>query len=123
MPSVWAEKPGMVHVFQNLIGNAIKYRKPEEPLVVRITAEQRTDEEWLIKVQDNGVGINRAYWDTIFVPFKRLHGREVPGTGIGLALCRRIIEAQGGHIWLDSTFGEGSTFFFTLPAVPRAPSS
>jgi signal transduction histidine kinase len=123
MPSVWGEKPGMVHVFQNLIGNAIKYRKPEEPLVVRITAEQRADAEWLIKVQDNGVGINRAYWDTIFVPFKRLHGREVPGTGIGLALCRRIIEAQGGHIWLDSTFGEGSTFFFTLPAVPRATSS
>lgn len=117
LPVVWGEKGGLVHVFQNLISNAIKYRRREHSLQVRISAERRSPEEWLIQVQDNGIGINRAYWDTIFVPFKRLHGRDVPGTGIGLALCRRIIEAQGGRIWLDSTVGEGSTFFFTLPAV------
>jgi light-regulated signal transduction histidine kinase (bacteriophytochrome) len=117
LPTVWAEKAGLLHVFQNLIGNAIKYRQRGQQPLVRITAERCSSEEWLIKVEDNGLGINQAYWETIFVPFKRLHGRDVPGTGIGLALCRRIIEAQGGRIWLDSTVGKGSTFFLTVPAV------
>jgi two-component system sensor histidine kinase/response regulator len=122
MPTVWGEKARLVHVFQNLISNAIKYRKPDEAVEIQIDAEQQSAEEWLIKVQDNGMGINPAYWETIFIPFKRLHGREVPGTGIGLALCRRIIEAQGGRIWPESTVGKGSTFFFTLRDVGNAGS-
>jgi len=71
----------------------------------------------VIGVEDNGIGIEQQYWDYVFVPFKRLHGRDIPGTGIGLAVCRRVIEAHGGRIWVDSTLGEGSTFSFTLPAV------
>ncbi len=73
----------------------------------------------MIGVEDNGIGIEQQYWDYVFVPFKRLrlHGRDIPGTGIGLAVCRRVIEAHGGRIWVDSTLGEGSTFSFTLPAV------
>ena len=103
----------MVMVLQNLIGNAIKYRRGIPP-IVRISA-QKQGEEWHASVSDNGEGFDPQYSQSIFEPFKRLHGTSVPGSGIGLATCRRIIERFGGRIWADSCPGQGSTFHFTLP--------
>jgi signal transduction histidine kinase len=102
-------------VFQNLIGNSIKYRLPDVPLRVDITAEKDPEGDWIIAVHDNGIGIATQHLEKIFEPFKRLHGYEIAGTGIGLALCRRIIEAHGGRIWAESRPGEGTRFLFTLP--------
>jgi signal transduction histidine kinase len=104
-----------VQVFQNLISNAIKYRRDEPPRVhVSAVREGRS---WTFSVKDNGIGISPQYWDRIFGLFKRLHGRDIPGTGIGLATCKKIIEQHGGHIRVDSVPGEGTTFFFTLAAA------
>ena len=116
LPVVHGDEAQLCHVVQNLIGNAIKYRRDEATPRVHFTASMK-DGRWVIRVEDNGIGIERQYWDYVFIPFKRLHGRDIPGTGIGLAVCRRVIEAHGGRIWVDSTFGKGSTFSFTLPAV------
>ena len=104
----------MVMVFQNLIGNALKYRRVEVPRI-RIEAV-REETHWRISVADNGQGFESDYAETIFKPFRRLHGKNVPGSGIGLATCKRVIERLGGKIWAESTLGEGSTFHFTLPA-------
>ena len=103
----------LMHIFQNLIGNALKYRR-EEPPSIRVVAEQR-ESDWIFAVQDNGIGIDPAHKERIFGLFRRLHGNEIPGTGIGLAICKRIIEHHGGRIWVESEPGVGSTFFFTLP--------
>lgn len=100
-------------VFQNLIDNAIKYKSNQKP-VIRITAEKR-EEAWLISVQDNGVGIEGRYQDQVFIAFKRLHGRQIPGTGLGLTICQRVIERYGGRMWVESQPGNGSTFYLTLP--------
>jgi signal transduction histidine kinase len=103
----------LVQLFQNLIGNALKYRSAEEP---RIHVNcNKTDEGWIVKVNDNGIGIELQYRELIFKPFKRLHGDDRPGSGIGLATCQKIIAGYGGRIWVDSTPGKGSTFFFTIP--------
>ena len=113
LPAVWGDWVQITQVFQNLIGNAVKYRSPVDP--PRIFIDARTsDEGWVIGVRDNGIGIAPAFHDRVFSPFKRLHGHDIPGSGIGLALCRRIIEAHGGRIWVESQEGEGSTFYFTL---------
>jgi PAS domain S-box-containing protein len=102
-------------LFQNLIGNAIRYRK-EEPPKIHIAAERR-DEMWQFSVRDNGIGIDPEYKEQIFGIFKRLHSAaEYPGTGMGLAICQRIIERAGGRIWAESELGRGSTFLFTVPA-------
>jgi light-regulated signal transduction histidine kinase (bacteriophytochrome) len=102
-------------IFQNLIGNAIKYRRKGEPPRVRVLAE-RQNEQWLFSVSDNGIGIEAEYKELIFRLFKRLHtGDEYSGTGIGLALCQRIVERNHGSIWVESELGKGSTFYFTLP--------
>ena len=101
-------------VFQNLIGNALKYRGTEVPQI-RIEAV-REDANWRVSVTDNGQGFDSNYAETIFKPFRRLHGKNVPGSGIGLATCKRVIERLGGRIWAESILGEGSTFYFTLPA-------
>ena len=110
------ELPGdfvqLTQLMQNLIGNAIKYRS-EAPPQVFIKVE-RGAAGWLFSVEDNGIGIDPKYHDQLFVPFKRLHGREISGVGLGLAICRRIVERHGGRIWVDSSPGK-TTFWFTLP--------
>ena len=114
LPAVWAEETRIQQVLQNLVGNAIKYRRPEVVLQVHISAERR-DREWLISVADNGIGIEPRYLDEIFGLFKRLSRDSASGTGLGLAICRRIVEKHGGRIWVESEHGKGSTFRFTLP--------
>lgn len=114
MPSVTADPASLAQVFQNLIGNAIKYRRGE-PSRIRIEAARR-ESEWLISVADNGMGIAPTDLETVFLPFSRLHGTEYPGAGVGLAICQRVIERNGGRIWVESKAGEGSVFCFTLPA-------
>ncbi|MGH9629047.1 MAG: sensor histidine kinase [Bryobacteraceae bacterium] len=113
MPTVLADDIQLSQVFQNLIGNGIKYRGSEPPHI-HISAEQ-TDGEWQFSIRDNGIGIDSKYHDRIFGIFKRLHGKELPGTGMGLAICKRIIERHGGRIWVESTPGDGSLFQFTIP--------
>jgi two-component system sensor histidine kinase/response regulator len=100
-------------VFQNLISNAIKYRRGEPP-EIRLWAEDG-DEEWVFHVRDNGLGIEPSFLDQIFRPFKRLHGHEFPGTGMGLAISKKIVERHGGRIWVESEPGQGSTFSFSIP--------
>ncbi len=117
LPEVWLDSRSLVQLFQNLIGNAIKYRS-DQPLHVHVAAELK-GEEWLFSVSDNGIGIAPQYHDRIFGIFKRLHGKEIPGTGIGLAICQRIIEWHGGKIWVESEVGQGSVFRFTLAKEPR----
>lgn len=102
------------YVFQNLIANAVKYRREGIPPEIHISARQ-TGNDWLFSVRDNGIGIEPQYLDTVFEVFRRLHGQEVPGNGIGLALSRKIVEAHGGRIWIESQPGAGSTFYFTVP--------
>ncbi len=104
----------LLQVFQNLISNAARYRRAETPPVIRISAKF-TGAEYLIAVEDNGVGLKMESAEAIFRLFVRLQGRDVPGTGIGLAICKRAVENHGGRIWVDSVVGKGSTFYFTLP--------
>ena len=116
LPAVLADESQLVQLFQNLVSNGIKFRGPENPFV-HISA-QREDSKWIFSVHDNGIGIDAQYWDQIFVMFKRLHTRkDYPGTGIGLAICKKIVERHGGRIWVDSSPGYGTTFYFTLMAV------
>mgnify|MGYP001075996472 CR=1 FL=1 len=115
LPTVPADENQMVQLFQNLIGNAIKYRSENTPNI-RISAE-RQGPDWVIAVQDNGIGIDPQYQERIFTIFEQLHKRgEYTGTGIGLAICKRIVERHEGRIWVESEPGQGSTFYFTLPA-------
>jgi len=114
LPKVLADEGQLVQLFQNLIGNAVKFRGKEPPRV-HVSAVSKGN-EWLFSVRDNGIGIAKDYHERIFSIFQRLHSREeYPGTGIGLALCKRIVERQGGTIRVESEPGSGSTFFFTLP--------
>ena len=114
LPIVYGDRVLLEQVIQNLVGNALKYRKPTEPPHVRICAD-REESAWMVCVTDNGLGIAPEYHERVFAPFKRLHGQEIPGTGIGLAVCKRIVERHGGRIWVESERGKGATFRFTLP--------
>lgn len=114
LPSVPGDHTELVQLVQNLLSNAIKYRS-ERTVRVHISAT-RQGEEWAFAVKDNGIGIAPQYHERIFGVFKRLHGRDIPGTGIGLAICRRIVEKHHGRLWVESEEGAGSTFWFTLPA-------
>jgi PAS domain S-box-containing protein len=113
LPTVMAEEVMLMQVFQNLISNSIKYRG-EETARIHVSAE-RNAEGWLFSVRDNGVGIDPKDADRVFRMFTRLHGRELSGTGIGLALCKKVVERQGGRIWVESEAGRGATFKFTVP--------
>jgi signal transduction histidine kinase len=118
LPVVIADRSQLVHVFQNLIGNAIKFRGSEAPLV-RVSAEAR-GKEWVFSVADNGIGIAAEHAESVFIIFRRLHAREeYPGNGIGLSICKKIIQQHGGRIWVESELGYGSTFKFTLPTKVR----
>jgi signal transduction histidine kinase len=116
LPKVSAEVPLLTTVFQNLVSNALKFHGEEKPHV-RVTV-RRTEDFWEFGVADNGIGIGEEYAERIFVIFQRLHNKaDYPGTGIGLAMCRKIIEYHGGRIWLDTTVESGSRFCFTLPVL------
>jgi PAS domain S-box-containing protein len=116
LPVVLANDELMVQLVQNLIDNSIKFRSKEPPRI-HVGARQLS-ERWLFFVRDNGIGIDPQYTDRVFVLFQRLHSRDdYPGTGIGLAICRKIIERHGGHIWVDSEPGKGATFYFTLAPI------
>jgi light-regulated signal transduction histidine kinase (bacteriophytochrome) len=114
LPEIVSADSTLVQVFQNLVGNAIKYRGDRVPKI-HVSAEA-TDREWVFTVEDNGIGIEPKYFDRIFLVFQRLHSREeYEGTGIGLAICKRVLQQQGGRIWVESEPGVGSTFRFSLP--------
>lgn len=113
LPSLVVDAVQITQVFQNLISNAIKYRRDEPPRVK--IAAQRSDSDWIISVSDNGQGFDQQYSERIFGLFQRLHAREVEGTGMGLSISRKIIERHGGRIWAESKLGSGTTFFFALP--------
>ncbi len=115
LPRVRSNKLSLARVFSNLISNSIKYRS-EAPVIVRIKAVR--DGGFIrFAFEDNGIGIDPKHHARIFDVFKRLHGSEYPGTGIGLSLCRRIIENMGGEIWVESELGQGSHFYFTVPVA------
>jgi PAS domain S-box-containing protein len=116
LPSVPGDRRQLSQLFQNLLSNAIKYRGTDEPRI-RVSA-QRNGNFWIFAIRDNGIGIAPEYSERIFGVFKRLHGSEYPGTGIGLAICKKIVEQHGGHIWVNSVPGEGSEFVFRLPTDP-----
>ncbi len=114
LPSIIADETQLGMVFQNLIGNAIKFHGQEPPRVH--ASARREGNEWVFSVRDNGIGIEQDYFDRIFVMFQRLHSKaQFPGTGIGLAICKKVVERHGGRIWVESEFGRGSTFYFRIP--------
>ena len=132
LPSVWADSVQLTQLFQNLIGNAIKFRSEKSPeieiSVKKFEARENSNHQspatdhrapaWLFSFRDNGIGLNPKFAERIFAIFQRLHTREdYAGTGIGLAISKKIIERHGGHIWVESEEGKGTTFYFTLPAL------
>ena len=119
LPTIVADGTQLMQLFQNLIGNAIKFKKPNEPPKIHVGVE-RQDDAWLFSVQDNGIGIDPQFADRIFVIFQRLHTRdEYLGTGMGLAICKKIVECHRGRIWVESELGQGATFYFTIPVGGR----
>lgn len=115
LPVVRGDEPLLASLVQNLVGNSIKFRRPDVPPRIEVSAH-RVDDEWEITCQDNGIGIDPEFADKVFVIFQRLHGKEVyPGTGIGLAIAKKIVEYHGGRIWLDTSTETGATIRFSLP--------
>ncbi len=126
MPIIPADHVHLTQVFQNLVGNAIKFRRPEVVPKIHIGAVKVPGPQdvpfWRFSVSDNGIGIDHRYSQKVFLLFQRLHkAGKYPGTGVGLALCKKIVERHGGRIWFESELGKGSTFFFTIPSTPEVP--
>lgn len=126
LPTILADPVQLTQLFQNLIGNALKFRGEDPPCIhVSALRRPRTEsafggarEEWVVSVRDNGIGIEPRYFERIFIIFQRLHTHDqFPGTGIGLAICKKIVERHGGCIWVESTPGQGATFHFTFPVM------
>jgi chemotaxis family two-component system sensor kinase Cph1 len=118
LPTVMADSTQLMQLFQNLVGNAIKFRS-QNPPEIHIGA-QRLEDAWLFSVKDNGIGLDPRFSDRIFVIFQRLHTRdEYAGTGMGLAICKKIVECHRGQIWVESQLGQGATFYFTIPLGGR----
>ena len=114
LPTVQGNAKQLGQLFQNLISNALKYRSPDRAPEIHVRGEERS-KEWHFSVSDNGIGIEKQYFNRIFIIFQRLHtSKEYEGTGVGLAICKRIVEQHGGNIWLDSQPGQGTTFYFTI---------
>jgi light-regulated signal transduction histidine kinase (bacteriophytochrome) len=114
LPSVFCDQPQLVQLFQNLIGNSIKFRGPQPPRI-HVSAKREAG-EWIFSICDNGIGLDPKFSERIFEIFQRLHSRTAyPGTGIGLAICKRIVQRHGGRIWVESKPDAGATFYFTLP--------
>jgi light-regulated signal transduction histidine kinase (bacteriophytochrome) len=114
MPTIMADGSQMHQVMQNLISNSLKFHGPERPLL-HISAKEGA-REWTFSVKDNGIGLNPEYEEKIFQMFQRLHSQDqYPGTGVGLAIVKKIVERHGGRIWVESEEGRGATFFFTIP--------
>ena len=116
LPIVPGREAHLIQLFQNLIANSIKYRSDCPPRI-HVAAEKQ-EGRWRFGVSDNGIGIDPLYQQQIFGVFKRLHGKQIPGTGIGLAICQRVVERGGGRIWVESQPNRGATFYFTLPQGP-----
>lgn len=116
LPRVRGNALQMTHVFQNLLSNALKYRKKEVRPEIRVSAAQQRS-QWIISIEDNGIGFEGQFADHVFGLFKRLHSDDYPGTGLGLAICTRIVERYGGRIWAEGRPGEGATFRFSLPSA------
>jgi light-regulated signal transduction histidine kinase (bacteriophytochrome) len=113
LPIIYSDRLQMRQLFQNLIGNAIKYNDKTPLIHISVKKE---DADWIFGVSDNGIGIKSEHYERIFQVFKRLHTKEeYDGTGIGLAICQKIVERHGGRIWIESELGKGSTFYFTIP--------
>ncbi len=114
MPVIVSDESLLSRVFSNLISNAVKYRADKDPEINLAAAENET--EWIFSVADNGIGIEKDYYEKIFLMFQRLHGKtKYPGMGMGLAICKRIVDTLGGRIWLESESDKGTTFYFTIP--------
>jgi len=116
MPLVRGDTTQLTQLFQNLIGNAIKFRGDDPPDVLVGVEHDPARNEWVVSIKDNGIGMDMQYAGKIFTIFQRLHAAEqYSGTGVGLAICKKIVERHGGRIWVESELGKGSTFYFTLP--------
>jgi light-regulated signal transduction histidine kinase (bacteriophytochrome) len=114
LPAIYGDSGQISRIFQNIIGNAVKFKGAADP-VIEISASHEGNEN-IFCVKDNGLGIEPQYYDKVFAIFQRLHSRrEYPGTGIGLSICKKITERHGGRIWIESEYGKGSKFFFTIP--------
>lgn len=113
LPTVWGEEYPLVLLFQNLLGNAIKYHRPDVPPRIHVSASPFED-GWKFSITDNGIGIESDKLEAVFQPFKRLHGSRYPGSGLGLAMCRRVVARYQGRIWIESEADRGTTIFFTL---------
>jgi signal transduction histidine kinase len=116
LPKLPIQPQALTQLFQNLLSNAIKYHRPGVPPRVDINAE-REGNHWKIQVRDNGLGIEKDWFDRIFLPLQRRHGSHIKGSGIGLATCKKIVSRAGGEIWVESEPGLGSTFYFSLPSM------